>query len=242
MLTTNWKPFKGAIPVLDADSLIYRVGFAAENEDESIAISRLRSRLLELFFVEFDCCDGAYYYGYIGGSGNYRSDIAVTKPYKGNRSGVRPKHYDALRSHLVSEWGFKESVNQEAEDCVGIKATELGDKAVIVYYDKDLLNVPGWHYNFVSKKGGMVTVEEARKHFYTQILTGDRIDNIQGVKGIGPVKAAKLLSDCVSEVDYYACCVEAFQGDEERVIENARLLWIRTKPNELWEPPKWLSE
>jgi hypothetical protein len=38
----------------------------------------------------------------------------------------------------------------------------------------------------------------------------------------------------------YKACVEAYESKdmtEERVIENARLLWLRRKENELWEPP-----
>ncbi len=31
--------------------------------------------------------------------------------------------------------------------------------------------------------------------------------------------------------------VDAYDGDEERVIENARLLWLRREEGELWEPP-----
>ena len=75
-------------------------------------------------------------------------------------------------------------------------------------------------------------------NFYKQILTGDRVDNIVGLKGIGPVKATKILKDCKTEADLYKAVLEAYDNDEERVLENARLLWIRREPNQIWSPPR----
>jgi hypothetical protein len=51
------------------------------------------------------------------------------------------------------------------------------------------------------------------------------------------VKAAKMLEECVSPKEMYDVCVEAY-GSEERVKENALLLWLRRHPDEMWEPPK----
>ena len=78
----------------------------------------------------------------------------------------------------------------------------------------------------------------ATKFFYAQILTGDAIDNIIGLKGIGPVKAGKLLKECDNEMELYAACVAAYDGNEDRVIENARLLWLRREDDQIWAPPE----
>ena len=51
---------------------------------------------------------------------------------------------------------------------------------------------------------------------------GDRIDNIIGVKGIGCVKAAKLLEDKTPR-QMWEVCVEHL--GEERALENGRLLY-----------------
>ncbi len=75
--------------------------------------------------------------------------------------------------------------------------------------------------------------------FYTQVLTGDNADNIKGLYGVGPKKAAKLLEGCETEQDLYVAVLQAYAGDEDRVIENARLLWLRRYEGQLWEPPKW---
>jgi hypothetical protein len=78
--------------------------------------------------------------------------------------------------------------------------------------------------------------KDAVKFLYEQILTGDRADNIMGIKGVGPVKAKKALADCVTERQMYDVCVEMY-GDEERVIENGRLLYLRRKEGEIWNAP-----
>ncbi len=69
-----------------------------------------------------------------------------------------------------------------------------------------------------------------------QFLTGDRIDNIVGVKGIGPVKANKLLTLAEGdEEQMFSICVEHLGYD--RAVENGRLLYLRRQENEIWNPP-----
>ncbi len=63
---------------------------------------------------------------------------------------------------------------------------------------------------------------------------GDRIDNIIGIKGIGDKKSEKILKDCVTEKELYDKCVQMYDGDEARVIENGRMLWLRRYEGEVW--------
>ena len=95
-----------------------------------------------------------------------------------------------------------------------------------------------WHFNFVKGEWSKVNEFEGIKFFYTQILTGDAADNIKGLHGIGPKKADKLLKDVTTEEDMWDTVIKAYDGDRERVLENARLLWLRRYENELWEPPQ----
>ena len=80
-----------------------------------------------------------------------------------------------------------------------------------------------------------MTPEEGLRFFYKQILMGDSADNIKGMHRVGEVTATKMLADFTTEMQLYQCCVEAM--GEERVLENARLLWLRRIPNQMWEPP-----
>lgn len=223
------------VALIDGDILTYRIGFASDTDSWNICRWRLDEFLEDLLLMHLDVSD---YQGWLTeGSNNYRHLFAKTAPYKGNRKGVKPVHYESIRSHLTSSWGFIIETEQEADDAIGISATELGDRSLICTIDKDLDNIPGWHYNFMSKEKYYVSNEGALRNFYRQILTGDRIDNVQGLRGIGPVKADRLLGEPGQARDYYERVVKAYDGDTGRVDENARLLWIRTKKDEIWNPP-----
>ena len=225
------------VALIDADVIVYRVAFASEEEEEDICLARAKDLIFEIVYTELNCDD---YKAYITGKGNFREVVATTAPYKGNRKDFqRPKHYDALRAYL-QRLGAELVEGQEADDAIAIKAQE--GSYWIVSIDKDFDQVPGWHYNFVKKEKYYVTEEEGLRNFYTQILTGDRVDNIIGIKGVGPVKADKILKDCTTEREYYDACVKAYDGDIARVTENGVLLWLRRYPNQLWQPPLPLQD
>ena len=103
-------------------------------------------------------------------------------------------------------------MEQEADDCLAIQATELDYDCTIVSVDKDMLQVPCWHYNPV--KGSMVRVQpfEGTKFFYTQILTGDSADNIHGLYQVGPKKADKILDGAATEEELWEAVVKAYEG------------------------------
>lgn len=123
------------------------------------------------------------------------------------------------------------------------KVTERPSDTVIVTLDKDLDQVAGWHYNFVTKKRYWVTPEEGKYFFYQQVLTGDRIDNIPGLPKVGPVKAKKILGEISDETTYkekvLAAYMEVLSLTEEQAKEKinliGKLIYIRQKPDELWE-------
>jgi hypothetical protein len=204
------------------------------DEHENTAIETMAVFLEDLLM--FDLVDTDDYELFLTGKTNFRNEVAVTVPYKGNRKDVKkPKHLPLLREYLQTAWGASVSDGQEADDDIAIRATELGEESIIVSIDKDFMQVPGWHYNFVKKVKKHVTPEEGLRFFYKQILMGDSADNIKGIFRVGEKKATKMLADLKTEQQFYQCCVEGL--GEERVLENARLLWLRRYPNQMWEPP-----
>ena len=219
--------------LIDGDIIGYRIGFSTEEENEKIVISRVATFIETMLWEDLEA---ETYQGYLTGSGNFRNEIATTAPYKGNRTAPKPKHLQLIRDYLVSAWDFQVSEGQEADDSIAIAHVENNYKSIIASIDKDFLQLRGNHWNFVKKEMTFVSEEEAIKNFYRQVLTGDRVDNIIGLKGIGPVKADKILSERESPAEMYTACVQAY-GSTERVIENCRLLWLRRTPNELWQPP-----
>jgi hypothetical protein len=224
--------------LIDGDILVYRIGFASENETESIAIARCSEFIEDLILFN----GFGEYQGYLTGKTNFRNEIAVTAPYKGNRKSAKPKHYQLLRDYMESAWAFTMIEEQEADDAIGIAAYEMEvGEYCICSIDKDLDMLRGDHYNFVKDDRYFITEEEGIKNFYKQLLMGDRVDNIIGIKGIGTVKAERLLKECKNENEMYLAILEAYDGNAERVLENGRLLWIRRHHNQLWTPPGSLS-
>lgn len=178
---------------------------------------------------------------YLTGDGNYRDDIATIKKYKGNRDAShKPFHFDAIRHYLVEQWGAEVVPFQEADDAMGI--AQDGEETIICTIDKDLMMIPGYHYNFNKGFTTYMDTGKALNFFYTQLITGDTVDNIQGIKGAGPAKAKKILHNLDTEGEYiravglaYAC--SDYDDPEAALLENARLLWIRREEGQMWEIP-----
>lgn len=222
--------------LIDSDILCYRVGFSCDDETESVALATMDSFVTDLIVSDalIEVMDFEYH---LTGKDNYRFDYAVTAPYKGNRKNSRkPQHLQALRDHLVSTWGAVVSDGQEADDAMSIRQYAEGDNSIIISLDKDLDMVPGWHYNFVKQHKYYVDRDQGLYNFYKQILTGDDVDNIKGCYRIGPKKAEKILAECKTELEMWEACVEAHES-YDRALEDAILLWMRSKEGEIWQPP-----
>ena len=181
------------------------------------------------------------------GHTNFRKDIAVTKPYKGNRKGYKPFYYQKVRDYLIDELGALVSEDEEADDTLAIAQTNDKDNTIICTIDKDLWTVPGAKYDFKREESSYVTEYDGMRHFQYQMLAGDPVDNIQGVPKIGPVKAKKILGDYEDVQvtwniirDYY----KDSYGDDcnDIMLEMGRLLWIRHNVGEMWDLPLFENE
>jgi 5'-3' exonuclease len=118
----------------------------------------------------------------------------------------------------------------EADDYLGINQNE---SSIICSIDKDLLQVPGKHYNFVKKEFYEVDEETGFRNFYTQLLTGDTSDNIKGIAGIGPVKAKKALADSFTEQEMFSVVRDMYKNDEWMIM-NGRCLHILRSLDDDW--------
>jgi DNA polymerase-1 len=131
---------------------------------------------------------------------NYRRTIFPE--YKGNRVGKRkPLGLKALRAEILALPNSYINEELEADDAISVLAGEAraeSERCVVVSGDKDLLQIPGIHYRPWGKSGPEileVSESEAWRRFWLQVLEGDSVDNIPGCKGVGPVKASKVLED-----------------------------------------------
>lgn len=231
---------KGKV-LVDGDIVAYRAAFATQDYSYKEAEDKV-DELMDYIIsetIEFPFPSKEDFQTYLTGKTNFRFDIAKSYPYKGNRKEVeKPKHLSSARQHLMNKYEAIVSENEEADDLIAKEAAALDYNCVVASIDKDMLQLPCWHFNFGRNEWTKVEPFEGLKFVYHQMLTGDRADNIIGLHGIGPKKADKLLQDCHTEEDLWTTVLKAYGGDTERLVENARLLWLRRYDNELWEPPK----
>lgn len=225
-------------PIIDADSMVYRCGFASDSSkdaqgnpiDEPLE-NCLHSVKLQIRGVlsKFKRADEARIL--LQGPGNYRDRIATIQPYKGNRDpSSRPRYYDEIRQYLLDFWGAEIVTGMESDDAASIEQWKHRDKSTcIVSLDKDLDNTPGWHYNYVKDKMYWIDLADANRNYWTQVLTGDSTDFIRGIPKVGPKTAMKILAGKDTWTDQYVAVQEAYasKGIEHEFWENATLVWIQ---------------
>jgi 5'-3' exonuclease len=182
---------------------------------------------------------------YLKGDGkNYRRKHCKTVAYKAHRP-EKPANYDEARKYLGDKYFAVYANGQETDDLIGIVQTKLTNESsypsIIVSKDKDFLTIPGFIYNSYHKTLVRVSPVEADRNFYTQILTGDRADNIKGLDGVGPVKAKAILKEARNSKEMLLCVLGAFESRghssskaAELVDELGKLLYIRRRENEIW--------
>lgn len=222
--------------VIDADFMLYTVGFSSKDSTEREALNRLTEWVTDIVYMKLDC---ESFKAFLTPKHNFRYDIAKTVGYKSNRVDVeKPAHFAALKKQLV-RMGAVTIEGIEADDAVAIESTKEMDSTWIVHVDKDLNQLQGWHYNPNKDLEYYVTAFEGLYSFYTQLLTGDRVDAIPGLAGIGPKKAEKILKDCTTEAELHTASFKAYEElghGLEYYTEQGQLLWLQRYEGELWQP------
>jgi DNA polymerase-1 len=175
----------------------------------------------------------------------FRDEVARTAPYKGNRTDqVKPKYLKDVEEYLINVHGGVLADNQEADDEIGIALSQSDGEGVSVSIDKDLLQIPGWHYNWVSDTVRRISPKQGDFNFYSQMLTGDVTDNIPGLPGYGPKTARDVLDGSRSRSELatrvwgeYRNKFKDTDGAAEYYLEQANLLWIRREKGEGYKCP-----
>lgn len=181
---------------------------------------------------------------------NFREAIAVTKPYKGTRKNEKPKHFMNLFLYLYENYEVRIANGIEADDLMSIDQMKDLSDSVICSRDKDLRITEGNHYGWACGKQpefefqyveqlGWLKINEAKKKlegvgmkfFYSQMITGDTVDNIPGIAGKGYKAAYTALSDATSVDDCKAIVMGMYKDKypdnaREMFTEQAQLLWM----------------
>jgi hypothetical protein len=172
------------VALIDADIPAYSVSFTCEKEASWNHVERTHDAFMRKQIL---ACEASHYIGFLTNGGlNYRLEVAKTRPYKGNRAGAeRPKWFPKSREYLQNGWKCQVMQGIEADDALTIAQAYFrshGIKSVICSLDKDLLQEPGWHWNWNSGILQEVSYERAQRYLWEQVITGDLgTDNIPGI-------------------------------------------------------------
>ena len=191
---------------------------------------------------------------FLSSRGQFRKDFFPE--YKANRIGVRkPLILNALKEHMVSEWGALLEDRLEADDYIGIEATTPDEsfERIIVSVDKDFKGVPCKLYNPDRADEGVLTIDEQQadyNHLF-QTLVGDSSDNYSGCPKVGPKTAEKVLGEERDLAAMWEIVLKTFDKgglSSKHALIQARVARILrkgeydfdTKQIKLWTPPKKL--
>jgi DNA polymerase I len=200
---------------------------------------------------------------FTGGKNSFRYDLLAkafpeddSMHYKAKRVYKKsPVGLHALKEKLMSLYKGFMHYDYEADDVVVMLKKLHGDNAILCAVDKDVTgNVPGVHWNYYeSLKHNIpmcwmdVSPEQAMYNQHIQAIMGDKSDNVPGIKGIGPAKAAKFLEVGMDEAELWGGVLRAYlqhcsYGDPvEMAILNMRLVNMHQLQTNgeviLWNPP-----
>jgi len=190
-----------------------------------------------------------YVYGIDTGE-RYRDRFATSITYKGNRDTSRkPLFIEEMKEFVYRCYPCVQvtSHSMEADDYVSIFAHKYEAGATcVVGADKDLDQIRGKHYNFLKDRAYNLTVEQADRFFFEQLLTGDQADNIPGIFSIGPKRAVSYLSKANNPEDWWEIVLDKYTKafphmDEDQLTdmlyERGNLLWIQRHEGQTWYPP-----
>lgn len=188
--------------VIDADSIVYLVASKYKKiKIKSSALNDLDEFIISILTTTYSK-DYLGFFGKVGGKRNFRYDIAKTKPYKGSRPEKEPWYIywePILKNHMQNVWKFIPVEYVEADDmCTMIattfKASNKYNRVYISSPDKDLKQLGNtWFYDYRSRKEFFVSESDGKKNLYYQMVEGDSTDNIQGILGVGEVKAKEFI-------------------------------------------------
>ena len=226
--------------------------------DFGFLVSRLKDKI-DIIIARAGCKKVLFYFSE---GGNFRFEIAKQQPYKGNRaSSERPYHWITVNDYIKENYEYIEVFGREADDALA-EYQRIHKNSIICTRDKDLLITPGWHYRWSCGERQKevaphyVTEDVAWQNFFYQMLIGDNTDNIPGCgakeemmwggnlvmrrKGIGSKAAIKLIDGVKDKWTLYHIVrmeyFKKFEDDwEDKMIENARLLFVGQDEGDLFE-------
>lgn len=206
--------------LIDADSLVYIIAWNYREGGTEEEVKASCDTFLKDILTITQSDD---YIGVFSGKSDetFRATEYKYAKYKGNRPDkpdCMVQWENTIKTHFIVKHGFISNPQLEADDIISaianlwnasfamdpnIEMMESPVPHVICSPDKDLRQVPGYHYDYRAKLDPemlmapivKVSTNEAFWNFWTQMLMGDDTDNVAGIPGLGPVKAKKIIDE-----------------------------------------------
>jgi DNA polymerase I len=198
------------IVLIDADSLMYFSSYGSE-EDQLLSETKLSEKIFDILNIIGNSYNVEKYYVFVKGKNNFR--YKIYPDYKKNRPEKHPI-IDILNQYLVENFGAIESHNAESDDYAFSysQLEEYRGRCIICSVDKDMLQIPGIHYDYQKNKFHIIDEDTARYNLAIQMIMGDAADGIKGLRGYGPKKAEKIIKKGMS--DYQ--CIKAILSEYQK--------------------------
>tara|TARA_R110002012_G_scaffold263687_1_gene446881 strand:+ start:768 stop:1475 length:708 start_codon:yes stop_codon:yes gene_type:complete len=221
------------IGLIDGDVVAYRAAYLAQGGDDQDVRDLVQA--IASTWVEEAGADSCVVC--LGSKPTFRHRIF--DQYKANR-GEKPEMLPACIAALEELFVCLRMPDLEADDALGILATgKYKGRSVIISIDKDLLQIPGSHYNPDKERHTIVSDEDGFYLLCQQWLSGDTVDNFKGVPRVGEKTAKKLLGDSPS-LERVKEVYDEKDLDHDYFLLQGRLARILTADNcddpESWEP------
>lgn len=181
---------------------------------------------------------------------------AIWDGYKPDRGNDKRELIAKCKAALAGAFDTRWLPELEGDDVIGILATHptaVPGEKVMVSCDKDMLTIPGGHYNPQYERKLIVTPEQADRVHLIQTLIGDGTDGYPGCPGVGEARVNKILPK-VSDTDpewyrraWLNVCL-AFKRAGRTEVDALHQAWLARilrateydldrKEIRLWEPP-----
>lgn len=230
-------------------------------QDERIMLEKCWNnfKLTVQHFLDELYCDE--FLAVVKGKDNFRD--VIYPEYKKHPSRLNPdplkrnRFVPILRQLAVMEDYAIAADGRESDDYLRIWAEEArvaGDPFVILTNDKDMRCIPGKYANIhrgsnVSLKDWRlvvedITEEQAMRHYYAQLLSGDPTDNIPGIPGVATKTALKLLKGSNTEEEMQDVVVSnyllAFPNTwYSTLLTNGKMIHLQKDLNDYFRIRDW---
>lgn len=185
-----------SITLIDADSLCYIGNKCEEVEQAYDKVDEAISNIITT--------SGASHYNiFVEKPFNNNFRKKIVKSYKKSRANKElPKFYNEIKEYLIGTWNAVGLGGYESDDVLisyyrKCKEEYPFTEVLIASMDKDLRQYPIKIFDTYYNRFGEIydiTEDEADYNFWLQMVMGDVVDSISGVKGKGVKKAEVVLN------------------------------------------------